>query len=64
MVNKMAFGAQDSKYFLAIALAVYLPDLSWSSQLFAAKTPGTIIKHAKVIVGAKSLVLILEFKKS
>ena len=49
MVNNMALGAQDSKYILAIEFAVLLPDRSWSSQLLAAKIPGTKTRHANVI---------------
>ena len=64
MVNKIAFGAQDSKYLRAIALAVYLPERSWSSQLLAAKIPGTNIKHARVTAGPRNLDLMLSFNKS
>jgi L-asparagine transporter-like permease len=32
IVNRMALGAQELRYALAIAVAVYFPERSWSSQ--------------------------------
>ena len=55
MVKSMALGAQDSRYFTAIAFAVRLPERSWSSQLSEIIFSGTSIRHIKVMAGANKL---------